>query len=179
MSRLYFQEEAELFAHKAWNTLGLELPVDLGVVASRLGVEVYEREFIEQIDGFYLRLPDAPPIIAINSSYIKPPTRRRFTLAHELGHHLLGRRLNPGKRLFFLDTASTGRGVLERACDRFAALLLMPDKLVSQHFEQLAYNPENRIRILSERFGVSAWAMRRRLREMGLEYRSFRRRNLA
>lgn len=105
MARLFFNDEAESFAHKAWQTLRLQPPVDLHKVADRLGIEVCEREFSKEIDGLYLRLPDVPPIVAINNSYIKPPTRRRFTLAHEIGHHLLGRRIQPGRRLFFLDTA--------------------------------------------------------------------------
>ena len=168
MAKLHFEDEAELFAHKAWRTLNLEPPVDLAIVAGRLGVAVEERAFVEEIDGLYLRLPGAPPMIAVNNSYTKPLARRRFTLAHEIGHHLLSRRVSPGRRLFFFDTAKTRRTVMERACDRFAALLLMPEKLVRRDYEELAYNSQQRVRIMAERFGVSAWALRRRLRELGL-----------
>ena len=75
---------------KHGETLRLEPPVDLNLVAARLGIEVIEREFVEQVDGIYLRIPGAPPIIAINNCYLKPYARKRFTLAHEIGHHLLG-----------------------------------------------------------------------------------------
>lgn len=170
MTRLHFEDEAELFAHKAWETLGLKPPADLDVVAARLGIVVEQREFME-IDGFYLRLPGAPPVIAVNSLYTKPPARKRFTLAHEIGHHLLGRRVSSDVRLFCFDTAQTRRTIMERACDRFAALLLMPEHVVRRHYEELAYNPERRISIISERLGVSAWALRRRLRELGLPVR--------
>ncbi len=168
MAKLHFEDEAELFAHKAWRTLDLEPPVDLAIVAGRLRVAVEERAFVDEIDGLYLRLPGAPPMIAVNNSYTKPLARRRFTLAHEIGHHLLSRRVSPGRRLFFFDTAKTRRTVMERACDRFAALLLMPEKLVRRDYEELAYNSEQRVRIMAERFGVSMWALRRRLRELGL-----------
>ena len=168
MPTLHFDEEAELYAHKAWQTLKLELPVDLNIVAGRLGIEIHREEFVEEIDGLYLRLVDGPAVIALNSSYTKPESRRRFTLAHEIGHHLLGRRVSPGRRLFFLDTAATGRTMMERACNRFAALLLMPEHLVRRHYDELAANPTNRVAIMAERFGVSAWAMRRRIRELGL-----------
>ena len=168
MAKLRFEDEAELFAHKAWQTLDLELPVDLAVVAARLGVAVEEREFVEEIDGLYLRLPGAPPLVAVNNCYVKPIARRRFTLAHEIGHHLLSRRVSQGRRLFFFDTAGTRRTVMERACDRFAALLLMPEELIRRHYEDLSYNRGQRVRIMAERFGVSAWALRRRLRELGL-----------
>lgn len=174
MTRLHFEDEAELFAHKAWETLRLEPPADLGKVAERLGVVVDEREFVEEIDGFYVLLPDAPPVVAINNSYTKPPSRRRFTLAHEIGHHLLGRRGASNGRLFCLDTSTTRRTLMERACDRFAALLLMPEGLVRRFYEELAHNSEKRVSIMSERFGVSPWALRRRLRELGLPARTRR-----
>lgn len=175
MARLHFEDEAELFAHKAWQTLKLEPPADLARVAQRLGIEVSDEEFVPEIDGLYLRLPDAPPVIAINSIYTKPPARRRFTLAHEIGHHLLGRRAPSASKLFFFDTSRTGRTTVERACDRFAALLLMPEDWVRRYYTELAFNPQHRVRIMAERFGVSTWAMRRRLRELGLQASAYRR----
>lgn len=175
MRKLHFEEEAELYAHKAWDTLGLTPPVDLYLVADRLGIVIQEQEFVEEIDGLYLRLPGAPPIIAVNNSYVKPPVRRRFTLAHEIGHHLLGRRIDPGRRLFFFDTSRTSRSVMERACDRFAALLLMPEDMVRRYHQELSHNDEQRVRIMAERFEVSTWALRRRLNELELPYRIRRR----
>lgn len=175
MAKLHFEDEAELFAHKAWETLKLEAPADLSVVTGKLGIEVHEREFVEEIDGLYLRLPGAPPLIVINSLYIKPFVRKRFTLAHEIGHHLLSHRISPGKRLFFFDTSKTRRTSMEYACDRFAALLLMPENLMRQYYQELSYNSERRVGIMAERFGVSVWALRRRLNELELPYRQRRR----
>jgi len=173
MARLRFEDEAELFAHKAWETLKLEPPADLSRVAERLGIEVCEQKFVPEVDGLYLRLPDAPPVIAINNSYTKPLACKRFTLAHEIGHHLLGHR-TPDSRLFFLDAPKMRRSIIERACDRFAALLLMPEDWVRRYYEELEFNAENRVSIMSNRFGVSAWAMRRRLRELGLQVSTYR-----
>lgn len=171
MTKLHFEDEAELFAYKAWSTLKLKPPVDLNVVAGRLGIRVEERQFVEEIDGLYIRLPGMPPIIAINNSYLKPLVRRRFTLAHEIGHHLLGRRVSADERLFFFDTPKTQRTLVERACDRFAVSLLMPEELVRHYYSELSYNSENRVAIMAERFGVSKWALRRRLSELGLPMR--------
>ena len=168
MRKLHFADEAELFAFKAWRSLKLEPPADLGRVAARLKIEVHEREFVPEIDGFYLRLPGAPPVIAVNNSYVKPLARRRFTLAHEIGHHLLGRAISPNRRYFVFDTATARRSILERACDRFATMLLMPEDLTREFYQELSHNPSNRVAILSARFGVSAPALRRRLRELGL-----------
>ena len=168
MTTLRFEDEAELFAHKAWQTLKLEPPADLEKVAARLKIVIEEREFVGEVDGVYLRLPGAPPVIALNNSYTKSPARRRFTLAHEIGHHLLGRAISPNRRYFVFDTATARRSILERACDRFATMLLMPEDLTRQYYQELSHNPSNRTAIMSARFGVSAWAMRRRLRELGL-----------
>lgn len=175
MSELYFEDEAELFAYKAWETLHLEPPVDLNVVTSRLGIEVVEREFVEEIDGLYLRIPGAPPIIAINKSYLKPYARKRFTLAHEIGHHLLGHRVASSNKLFFFDAAGTKRTMVERSCDKFAALLLMPKQYVDKYYSELANNSEQRINIMADRFGVSSWALKRRLSELGMQVRWRRR----
>lgn len=169
--RIHYEDAAEMFAHKAWTRLRLEPPADLARVAARLGIEVYEREFVEEIDGVYVRLPGAPPVIAVNSSYLKPPARRRFTLAHEIGHHLLARGSGPDARFCVFDTPSTKRTLIERACDRFAAHLLMPEQLVRQYYAELSHNPRQRVAILAERFGVSTWALRRRLRELAMPVR--------
>jgi Zn-dependent peptidase ImmA (M78 family) len=170
LANVYFESDAERFAHKAWETLKLEPPADLDLVARRLGIEVDRHEFDEQVDGFYTRLPDGTPLAVVNSSYVKPLARQRFTLAHEIGHHLLG---TAGG--FCLDSVKTAKNRVERACDRFAALLLMPEHLVRQWFDDLAANSENRVAIMADRFGVSVWAMRVRLRELGLPYQKWNR----
>lgn len=169
MSKLYYTDEAEMLAHKAWETLQLSPPVDLYRVAESLSLNICEREFDDSIDGVYVRLPEGYSRIGLNNLYTKPMSRRRFTLAHEIGHHLLSRKVNPGRNLFFVDGSKTGSTLMEKACNRFAVLLLMPEMLIKEHHEQLARNPENRLAILSDRFGVSNWAMRRRLKEIGLQ----------
>lgn len=171
--RLTFQDEAEMLAHKVWETLKLEPPVDLKLVASRLGINVVEQDFSEEIDGFYIKTAGYRPVIALNICYLKPPERRRFTLAHEIGHHVLSRRVKTDG-LFFYDPVDHKRAIVERSCDRFAALLLMPENLIRRHYEELAYNQESRVAILASRFGVSQWAIRRRLRELGLQVRRSR-----
>ncbi|MEN6371891.1 MAG: ImmA/IrrE family metallo-endopeptidase [Armatimonadota bacterium] len=178
MTRLYFTDDAERFAHQAWEALKLEPPVEVEKVAKRLGIDLYREQFVEQIDGLYLRMSDAPPVIAINSSYLKPPGRQHFTAAHEVGHHLLCQHVVNKTRLFYLDSVETRKNKLEKMCDRFAALLLMPEPIVRQWFEELSANTENRVSIMAARFGVSAWAMRVRLRELGLPYSKWQKRKL-
>jgi Zn-dependent peptidase ImmA (M78 family) len=175
LAGIHYIDDAERFAHKAWQTLKLEPPVDVIKVAERLGIHIYYEQFAEEIDGLYLLVPGAPPVIAINNSYLKPPGRQRFTTAHEIGHHLLGRRLASHSRIFSLDSLKTRKTLIERACDRFAALLLMPEHLVRKWFDELSSNPSHRVAIMAERFGVSLWAMRVRLKELELPYRQWNR----
>jgi Zn-dependent peptidase ImmA (M78 family) len=170
VSSVHFTDEAEMFAHKAWNALGLTPPADVDLVAQKLGIDMVRQEFVPEIDGLYLRIPGCPPVIAINSTYIKPPGRQRFTAAHEIGHHLLARGRTTTNRVIFLDGVDTTRSSTERACDRFAALLLMPEELFREHYQALASNPEHRVAILAERFGVSLSAVKRRLKELGLPF---------
>ena len=170
MSRIHFTDEAEMFAHKAWSALKLTPPADLDLVARKLGIDLHRREFVSEIDGMYLRVPGCPPVIAVNSSYIKPIGRQRFTTAHEMGHHLLTHGRTVIDRVLFLDSTSTSKTALERACDRFAALLLLPEELVRRSYKELEANPEHRVAIIAERFGVSLSAVRRRLRELALPY---------
>jgi Zn-dependent peptidase ImmA (M78 family) len=168
VTRIHFVDEAEMFAHKAWDALSLSPPADVDLVAQKLGIDIVRQDFVPEIDGLYLRIPGCPPVIAINSSYVKPPGRQRFTVAHEIGHHLLSRGRTTTDRVIFLDGADTTKSSMERACDRFAALLLMPEEIFRAYHKDLSANPEHRVAILADRFGVSIAAIRRRLRDLDL-----------
>lgn len=58
--------------------------------------------------------------------------RQRFTLAHEIGHWLLGDPNAPRSRADAHDDS-----VVERWCDLFAAELLLPEELVTPHLDGL------------------------------------------
>ncbi len=173
MPKPYFCDDAERFAYQAWHTLKLTAPVDLDMLANKLRIDMYYELLVPEIDGFYLEIPDAPAIILVNTSYTKPLGRRRFTTAHEIGHHLFSKRLTGNNRFFYLDSTTTHKSIVERSCDRFAALLLMPTDLTLKWFDDLSANPENRVAIMAERFAVSPGAMRVRLRELNLPYQRY------
>jgi len=87
------------------------------------------------------------------------------TLAHELGHHLLGH-----YNSFHIDPATTADGhppghdvENERAANDFAAELLMPTTWVSYYAKQLRSSKR-----LAQKFQVSQQAVRYRLAELGL-----------
>lgn len=98
--------------------------------------------------------------------------RRRFTIAHELGHWHLHRSAGDDARARFCrsdDIGASGFPVrqaqrIEREANRFAAALLMPEELVRVEAPQLKLN----IALLAERFGVSGPAMQVRLESLNL-----------
>ena len=83
----------------------------------------------------------------------------RFTLAHELGHMVLGDVREP-----WCGGEEGSRGSRERLCDVFAAELLMPGPLV-----RAAWRRTPEVEALAAQFDVPLRAMERRFGELGLQ----------
>ena len=113
------------------------------------------------IDGILVRSGQSC-YVGINKN--RPFTRKRFTLAHELGHFLL----HGGER--FEDTGDR-QSVVERQADAFAAELLMPSPMVKQTFEALTniLPKTDAIGELAWIYRVSREAMKNRLSELKIE----------
>ena len=144
----------------------LSPPVDLKKVSDWLGVRVRYEPFTGGIDGLYTLLSSGQAVIALNAR--SHPARRRFTWAHELGHHLLGIKRR-GTRRFRMGK----KGVSERQCDRFAAHLLMPDDQIRRALGSAKWWRPRTVRLLAARFGVSRQAMRIRLKELSRHERRY------
>lgn len=83
----------------------------------------------------------ARPVIVVDSGW--PGDRQRFTLAHELGHILLGDRLSPD-----LD--------VEKACHRFAGAFLLPRDAVRQALGPHRHDLEpQELGLLKSEYGLS------------------------
>ncbi len=140
------------------------LPVGLAHIAKSMGIGLYKRENSNVIGEASLDAEGNYRII-IDPSQSKP--RRRFTVAHEIGHVALGH-LRPGDVLF-RDTVehlfSSNRDSREVEANKFAAELLMPAELVSTAFEKI---PDFSVRKGAEIFAVSEAAMGYRLINLGL-----------
>ncbi len=110
----------------------------------------------EEFSGFALS-DDFAPLIFINNQDYK--AAQMFTLAHEVGHLLLG------ESGVSDDSVGVGHAPEnEQWCDRFAAELLAPvDDLRSQAAESWDLS-EAGIRELARRYKVSTWVVLRRLR---------------
>ena len=127
----------------------------LDALARKLGVS----RIIEQklpFEGGLIQLPDGELVIKINSE--SPFVRKRFTMAHEIGHLLLN--TVPA----FRSTHRTD-AALERTCDLIAAELLMPTAEASNFVRALGSpSPEN-LREIASKFTVSLQTAAIRVRD--------------
>ena len=101
----------------------MSLPVDVKKVAEKFGLSVIEFDFIDSISGV---LKKDRNVIGVNKKHSK--VRQRFTIAHELGHFLLGHDI--GKNEDILDDNSEKPIHTEREANIFASELLMPHDLL-------------------------------------------------
>ena len=97
------------------------LPVRVTAICDELGIPVKVTEFEDDRDG-QSTIVNGQPIILINSK-VKNTGRIRFTLAHELGHVLLG---HVGTYEYVNRASSSNYDSIEREANMFAARLLAP-----------------------------------------------------
>lgn len=139
-------------------------PVDIRAAADALGIRVAARILSADVSG-KIECDPRDGTCAITVNAIHSETRQRFTIAHELAHYLLHRDLiGDGIVDDALYRKSSVGDEYERQANRFAASLLMPQRLVKALWEQGVRSPNE----LGTRFHVSPAVAEIRLRELGL-----------
>lgn len=144
----------------------VEPPVDVAKLAELCGVMVLYGDFPDTLSGLVFA-HDGAAVIGINR--IHHSNRQRFSLAHELGHYLLGHHQDSRgyEDRFHIDSSDgTPPGFdwrAERAANDFAAEVLMPRRFISKAFK---YNDDPSV--LAGLFEVSELAMGYRLVNLGL-----------
>lgn len=83
----YSPENIAKFTRKFFNIKPNEPVRDINKLLESHGVVIIEIDNIEKFDGVSLLTDDGTPLIVINKSFSND--RKRFTLAHELGHLLM------------------------------------------------------------------------------------------
>lgn len=145
--------------------------VDVYDLARRMGVQVVQTPMNEDISGMLIR-DDGVPTVGLNKQ--QAARRRRFTLAHELGHLRLhrGRPLIVDSliRINLRDsTSATATNREEVEANRFAAALLMPEDMIRDALANTASgSPVQLQRELAHLFDVSTEAMGYRLINLGI-----------
>lgn len=123
MTDLADELAAWLFEHVH---LSMTPPIDVVELARRMGVDSIKTERMFE-DG---RLEQDGRHATIYLRADLPPTRQRFTIAHELGHRLLLHPRAPAQR--YRHRVVHDRE--ERLCDDLAAAILLPRSWVQSHF---------------------------------------------
>jgi len=154
-------------------------PIPIDKIAREIGLNIVDFQFENDIAGALVIEKDIGTI-GINPS--NSPQRRRFTIAHELGHYLMHRVGNE----FFVDkdflvkwrnSASSSYSEIEKyqeiEANAFAAAILMPKNFIVAEMEK----PEMKslaeaqlINKLASRFKVSMIAMSYRLTNINNNY---------
>lgn len=136
------------------------LPVNPVAIARAMGIEVKAAPIFQSESGHYT-YRDGRPLITYNP--IEAGVRQRFTVAHEIGHHVHGDLDAP--RDTSTQFSARSRDPKEVAANRFAAALLMPAALVKHLVREKRVTDLDK---LAKTFGVSTAAMEFRLKTIGL-----------
>jgi Zn-dependent peptidase ImmA (M78 family) len=145
-------------------------PVPIEAIAKRLGITVQVVPLDEHLSGMSF-VKGGHSVIVVNASH--HPNRQRFTLAHELGHHVLHKEYLSEN--VHVDTAvlarnarsSEGVDSKEVQANAFAAELLMPQAQL-RRLGNVDVNDDVKLSQLARTFRVSASAMAIRLENLQL-----------
>lgn len=146
-------EDVAMELRKAWD-LGVDpIPLLTDMLEER-GIMVFQSQAIrDDFDGMTAKL-DGIPVIVVGSSW--PGDRQRFTMAHELGHLVLNKRLAAG-----LDD--------EDAAHRFAGAFLAPAIEVRKELgEQRTWLEPRELAALKKAYGLSMQAWMHRAKDLGI-----------
>lgn len=140
-------------------------PVPVEDVASFLDIELKREVLDDDLSGMAF-VKDGIKVIVVNKTH--HPNRQRFTIAHEIAHHVLdadhiANNIHVDKVIFRRDRVSQeGSDLREIKANNFAAELLMPENFVFQ-FANIDVNDEIEIAKIARLFQVSSAALSYRL----------------
>jgi len=148
---------AEKILKENWDNT---LPVNPAAIAGKMGITVIADPTLGEASGGYEPAQgDSPPIIRFNP--LEAIVRQRFTVAHEIAHHVLGH----GAR--HRDTSANftlSADPHEVEANKFAAELLMPEEDVHA---LILVKKICRVAELASKFNVSKLAMKYRVEKLG------------
>jgi len=156
---------ADLTAGVFLQKFGLDCGMRLEDIAREIGLVVKELD-VSGFDGALLRVVGVPAGTVVVRDSIREPGRKRFTLAHEIGHYVLPNQQTLREPCLGRDVETWKKGLPEPEADanRFAAEILMPRTAIQ---DLLAGSPSLGVASsISGRLGVSLTAAAYRLAEL-------------
>lgn len=134
--------------------------IDLNFIMKKLQIQYYEDNFDEDILGYSFRLQNYNKAsIILNKRINSTEERRRFTIAHEIGHICCKeeKEISSHDNLYNIHSLN----MLESSANEFASLLLIPTSFLENNIkEDITMNDVIEI---AKRFGVSIEATAIRL----------------
>ena len=130
-------EEAEHVALRVREHLGYEADslIDIGTAATYLNLYSYTLPLPDHgVDGAYVSIDEGTGVALINGA--NPSARRRFTLAHEIGHHV------------FQDEYAIDWNLetdAERIINAFAIHLLLPREVLHRRWNEIGRHNDRRV----------------------------------
>jgi len=118
------------------NEMGVHSLEETQAAVERAGYEICQVDLPEKVSGFAEIIADKPHIV-LNRQ--KSPQNLRYTIPHELGHHIL--HLNPLRESDLLGFPSVGNAELE--ADLFAISWLLCLRKDKPRDDVLLWNPES------------------------------------
>ena len=164
-SKIELQAKEILLQHGLYS-----LPIDPVRLANRLGISVNNAKFADDSRAALIAKRGETTRVFVEQS--DPPYRKRFSIAHELGHHFLhllsdGEIVDSHSDMFRGKEPAIGymseRRLREIEANWFAASLLMPEDLIKVEWEKNSSVPQ-----LARICNVSREAMGYRLDDLDL-----------
>jgi len=144
-------------------------PVPVEEVARNEGATIRSGPMPSELSGFIVR-EGGETIIGVNSLHHR--NRRRFTVAHEIGHLRLHNFAHHVDRRFAVYYRGEGESPLEREANQFAAELLIPRRMV-EDFVPASVDLLDEVELgrIAQIFQVSTQALTFRLTNLGSDLR--------
>jgi len=127
-------------------------PIDVFGIAQRLGLWLMAQP-LDRLYGAYVRNAEQAGVL-VNSQH--PESLQRFTVAHEIGHHILGHGHTADDQANV--SAFTGTALEEAQAQTFASSLLLPLPLINRTVRELSPGRElsaSEVYMFSRQTGVS------------------------
>ncbi|MHA7842049.1 MAG: ImmA/IrrE family metallo-endopeptidase [Winogradskyella sp.] len=145
--------------------------IDIKKICEFYGVDVKSEDLDVDISGLFV-IKEKGNYIRYNAN--EPEHRKRFTIAHELGHFVLHKDtplfISKSNNVMYRNLdSSTGEIKREREANSFAASILMPRKFVLDEISKIPKKTKDPVSHLADKFRVSEQAMTFRLANLGFD----------
>ena len=118
--------------------------IDTVKLANLFGIEVVPENWKDDSSA-YIKFDDSNDkfIIFVNTNHSKE--RQRFSIAHEIAHFILHKEIIKELKQVDRNSLRSLAPEQEKAADKLAAKILMPDNLVEEYLTQLHITKQNEI----------------------------------